>query len=424
MTLLEEFGAWAASPMPADFPREKLADHVMDTVGAWIAGSRTADGQALAKFAARLGSDAPIDRVLLRVGQTRLTEIDDIHLPTVTTPGSVVVPTAVTMAGALSCDDPARFAAALRAGYGAMTWLAALTAGAEIFYRGIWPTYYATPVGAAAVTAVLHGLDAGGIADALAIALTASSAGIGSLPGLTPRWMLIGQAARAGCVAALAAADGYAGDRTLLDGDWLARVHGLTIDRQAVAIPADGNVGGLSTKPVCAARQTQAAIAAFRHLLAQGVDPAAIDAVHVFVPPNFTSVIGHSWVGPRMRRVSSIAYVLGLAAFHPAALLDVAREETLMDAPFVDFLERVSASGDPSLLVHYPRHWPARVELRLRDGRILAHTVVAAPGDPDAPSSRAVLREKFMRLTGGDDGLAALALGAVDDAGKLKGLTK
>jgi hypothetical protein len=88
-TLLDRLGAWVAGEAPED-PR--LANHLLDTIGAWLAGSVTEDGQAL-RGAQGSGTLAltphPLDRLALRVGQTRLTEIDDIHLPTCTTPGSV-----------------------------------------------------------------------------------------------------------------------------------------------------------------------------------------------------------------------------------------------------------------------------------------------------------------------------------------------
>jgi 2-methylcitrate dehydratase PrpD len=432
MTRLDAFGDWATQHDPATFPWAVLGDHVMDTVGAWLAGSVTEDGRALARLCTGgmlgIAANHPLDQVLRRVGQTRLTEIDDIHLPTCTTPGSVVVITALTLATALEGVQPERFAIALRAGYGAMTWLNTVIKGAEIFYRGIWPTYYAAPAGAAAVTATLLGLNAGQVADAVALALTCSSGGIGNLPGLTPRWLLIGQAARAGCVAALAVADGYSGDRSLLDGDWLKRVHGLDVDPAPIPVPPDGGIATLSTKPICAARQTQSAIAAFRHLLSTGLEPATIKAIRVLVPPNFASLIDHRRTASRMGRVSSIGYVLALAAYRPDALYDVARAERVSEPAFEALMDSVTVTGDPSLLVHYPQHWPASVELQLADGRVLSHTVISAPGDPLAPPQPGELREKFHRLaTQKIDGqtagmLRTACLGSLTDASALASL--
>ncbi len=384
MTVLEQFGAWAAVDLPLG-QAPLLAEHVLDTLGAWLAGSATEDGQALARL---LGGDT----LARRVGQTRLTEIDDIHLPTVTTPGSVVVTTALAMAPAGT--RAADFAAALRAGYGAMTWLSRLVDGAHVFYRGIWPTYYATPVCAAAVMARLLGLDARRTANALAIALTASSPGIGAPDGLTPRWLLIGEAARLGVRAAQAAAAGFGADRTLLDGDWTARVHGLPLDPAAPRLPPeDGAAAALSLKPICAARQTQSAVAAFRHLLQNGAAPAEIAQVTVAVPPNFVGLIDHRRNAVRMDRITSIHYLLGLAAYHPEALEEVARATTLPFPPLP-----IAVAPDPALDADYPRCWPARVEVALASGQRLAHTVTAAPGEPDDPMPPDAVRAKFRRL--------------------------
>ncbi len=397
-TVLDRLGAWVAGEAPDD-PR--LADHVLDTIGAWLAGSVTEDGQALsgAQGAGALAlSTHPLDQLARRVGQTRLTEIDDIHLPTCTTPGSVVVITALTLAGALGCTDARRFAAALRAGYGAMTWLSGVVSGATVFYRGIWPTYYATPIGAAAVTARLLGLDARRTAHALAISLTASSGGIGAPEDRYPRWMLIGQSARLGSVAALSAANGYGGDRSLLDGDWLTRVHGFAIPREIGLPPDDGSVSSLSMKPICAARQTQSAIAAFRQMLQQGAPAGDIVAIEVAVPPKFTGVIDHASIGARMGRITSIGYLLALAAYRPEALGDVARATIVTDEASSALAASVSVVGDAALEQHYPAHWPARVTLQFASGRCLSETVIAAPGDPERRLEGAALVEKFHRL--------------------------
>src|SRR6202011_4658478 len=107
---------------------------------------------------------------------------------------------------ALESRDPAALAAAMIVGYEVMVRLAQAIDGASILYRGIWPTYFTAPVGMAAVTARLLGLDARQAAQALALALTRASPGVGHHgAATTARWLAIGQAAETGVVAALAA---------------------------------------------------------------------------------------------------------------------------------------------------------------------------------------------------------------------------
>ena len=114
----------------------------------------------------------PLDRIALGVAMTRLTEIDDIHMPSCTTPSSVVVPTALAIAGHLQLRDARTFTHALYAGYEVMTRFGVAISGPSILTRGIWPTYLAAPLCAAAVTARLLGLTAEKTANALGIALT------------------------------------------------------------------------------------------------------------------------------------------------------------------------------------------------------------------------------------------------------------
>jgi 2-methylcitrate dehydratase PrpD len=87
----------------------------------------------------------------------RMSEIDDIHLASTTTPGAIVIPGAVAVAAMLPNTDPAALAAAMIAGYEVMVRLGQAIDGASILYRGIWPTYFTAPVGVAAVAARLFG---------------------------------------------------------------------------------------------------------------------------------------------------------------------------------------------------------------------------------------------------------------------------
>jgi 2-methylcitrate dehydratase PrpD len=249
--------------------RQRLATHLLDAVGARIAGSATEEGAMVA----RLFSEAPLDRAALGAATIKLTEIDDIHMASCTAPGSVVVPAALAIASRMPRSEV--FARALRAGYEVITRFGIAVAGPDILHRGIWPTLLAAPLGAAAVTACLLGLDASKTTNALGIALTLMSGSPGGPTGASPRWLLLGIAASEGCVAALAAAEGFDGDPTLLDTDWMVRTHGIYCETAPLvaATQEPGAIAEVSLKPCCAAKQCIAAIDAFRNLLEQGILP-------------------------------------------------------------------------------------------------------------------------------------------------------
>jgi 2-methylcitrate dehydratase PrpD len=421
MTVLEQIGEWVAAtePVPAKV-RDRLGIHVLDTVGAWVAGRATEEGALLQGLvdAGRSGlallGDVPLDRLALRAATIRLSEMDDLHMPSCTTPGSVIVTTAVTIAAQLAKSDAASFAQALQAGYEVTTRLGTAVAGPKILYRGIWPTYLVAPIGAAAVTSRLLGLEAGRAADALGLALTlsAGAAGVSSPTGASARWLQLGLASRDGAAAALAAAHGYAGDRTLLDGDWLMKTHGIECDGMSLAAPVaeDGALASISIKPYCSAKQCIAALDAFRQLLASGIAPDDIAAVRVAVPPAYAGMIAHRRPGPnRLARIATASYQLALASYRPDLLEDIVRPDLTGQAEIAAFMERVEVVPDEALARYYPRQWPARVEVTLRDGRTETREVLDALGDPARQFDEATARGKFHRLAGPSLGHAVAA---------------
>jgi 2-methylcitrate dehydratase PrpD len=424
VTNLERFAEAVLTPPSG--AAAKLGLHLLDTVGAWHAGTRTADAELIAKLAATqpglaAAGEGPLDCVAQRVAIVRATEIDDIHMQSCTTIGSVVVPVAVTAAGALGTKDASRFAQSLAAGYEAMVRLGIAVSGATILYRGIWPTFFLAPVGAAAVAAPLLGLTAAQTADALAIALALTSGAPGGAGA--PRWILLGQAARAGVFAALAAVKGYRGDRSLLDGDWLQRSHGITLDPARLIAPLDGEgaIATISYKPFCAAKQNTAAIDGFRQLLMR-TTPEAIAKVKVNVPPAYAGMIGQSRAHHgRVERIISTDYQLALAAYRPDLLDDVVRPDLSQDAKIAAFMPKVEIAADPALASHFPATYPARVEVTLSSGETLAVLVTDALGDPERVLGETELRAKFHRLAdpvigaAPAESLAKAALGAVKD---------
>jgi 2-methylcitrate dehydratase PrpD len=429
MTNIERFAeAILAPPQGAG---AKLALHLLDTLGAWYAGTRTEDALLAMKLATpqpgfAAASDNTLDRIAQRVAVIRNTEIDDIHMQSCTTIGSVVVPVAVTVAQALDKASAANFAQAIASGYEAMARLSLAISGATILYRGIWPTFFSGPVGAAATAAPLLGLTAEQTADAIGIALSLTS---GAAGGGNARFVLLGQAARAGVWAALAAAKGYRGDRALLDGDWLQRSHGIALDAAPLVAPiqGEGAIATISYKPFCAAKQNTAALDGFRQLIAK--HPAdTMEAVRVNVPPAYAGMIGQRHTKGRVERIINTSYQFALAAYHPELIDDVVRPDHSQDAKIAAFMPKVEIAPDPALAGYFPAVYPARVEVTLKNGENASLLVTDALGDPARPLSEADLLAKFHRLTdpvigaGVAESVAKVALSAGTDDASLAAL--
>jgi 2-methylcitrate dehydratase PrpD len=403
MTVLERLGAHAAGGYRhglSDSTRDAARLHVADTVGAWIAAGSAAEGRALLRFQPSEWKDVP-GRVALNCALARLSEIDDIHLASGTTPGALIVPAALTIGGS-NRSSGAAVAEAIAIGYDAIVRLGAALDGARLLYRGIWPTYFVAPFGVAATAARLLDLTATQSAHALAVALGLAAPSVGRQSGAsTARWLAIGNAARNGAFAAVSARAGFTGDLRLFESEFFSAIYGVMPDVAALAeVPADRPaLPETGFKPWCAARQTMAAAQALLEIVESGVAAREISGVLVSVPSLYLKMIDHGIVaGDRGSRLTSVSYQTALAALAPEAMLDVGQDPHRIPAEIGAFMERVAVKADDELLRHYPVSWPARVEIRTSAGR-RERLVTHVPGDAQRPFGEAQVAEKFRRLT-------------------------
>ena len=401
MTILERLGAHAVSGYGEGLPgplREAVRLHLADTVGAWIAGGAIAEGRLLQRFE---GGESVPGRVALNCALARLSEVDDIHLASATTPGAIVVPAAITLAATPGSHSEA-LAEAIAAGYDLMTGLGAALEGPTALYRGIWPTYFAAPFGVAAVAARLLGLTKEEAAHALAIALAFSSPSVGRQSGASmSRWLAVGNAARNGVTAALAAQAGFTGDLGLLEGDFLSGVYAMPprVDALLEALEQHPAVTQTSVKPWCAAKQTMAATQALREIIDEGTPPSEMASLVVGVPPPTLKMIDHGVVpSERASHLTSVSYQMALAAFDANTSLGMSKAPESLPEEISAFMARISVVPDEDLLGHYPRSWPARLAVETSKGR-REKLVVHVPGDPERPFDELQVAAKFWRIS-------------------------
>jgi len=415
MSALAQLGEFVATYQADDATRAKVRLHVADTLGAWIAATGTDEGQALIRYGR--ADSLLAGRLATNCALARLSEVDDIHLAAMITPGAIVIPAALTLAAHLpkqESDDPA---AAIAVGYEAMIRLGVAIDGPSVLYRGIWPSYFAAPFGAAAVHARLAKLDPKQTAHALALALIVAAPGVGHhTAATTARWLAIGQAA------ARAAQAGFTSDLTIADGDFLKNVFGVTPNVKALSEgfgrPALMEV---SFKPWCAARQTMAATQGLKEIMAEGVSADAIREVEAAVIPPHLKMINHGVAaGDRFSFLTSAQFQMATAALRADAAYELGGSKTALPPELPSFMARIKLVVDESLLnAGYPKSWPARVTVVSSAGRH-ARLVSHVPGDPERPLSAGDLRQKFCRIVapivGFDsaDEMYARGLGALD----------
>jgi 2-methylcitrate dehydratase PrpD len=398
MAALEQLGTFVATCAPDDAIGSAVRLHAADTIGALIAARGTEEGKRLLAF--RKPGDTLAEQLAINVALARLSEIDDIHLGAMITPGAIVVPAALTIAATLPKVGPSELSAAIVAGYEAMIRLGAAIDGPSVLYRGIWPTYFAAPLGVAAVAARLFGLDEQETAHALATALIMAAPGTGHhAAATTARWLAVGHAAARGLQAALAAKAGFTSDVKIADGEFLKNIFGITPNAGLLGSGQDGAaLSQVSFKPWCAARQTMAATQALREILDSGVDPASIARIGVAVLPPHLRMIDHGVIaGDRFSHLTSVQYQMALAALVPDAAYSLAAPAGPAASALSAFMARIQVRAEEGLLAAgYPQAWAAHVTVTAASRH--ERTVTHVPGDPARPLDEADLKAKFARV--------------------------
>jgi 2-methylcitrate dehydratase PrpD len=118
----------------------------------------------------------------------------------------------------------------------------------------------------------------------------------------------------------------------------------------------------------------------------------------VSVPPPYLRMIDHGVVtGDRASHLTSVSYQMALAAFVPEALFDVEKAPERVSGEMGAFMAKVTVKADDDLLHHYPKAWPARLEVTTPGGA-RERLVIHVPGDPQRPFDESQVAAKFRRV--------------------------
>lgn len=362
--------------------RDTLARRVFDLSGSTFAGLQTAEAQATIAVLRRMHAlESPAYVLGALTVAARSTELDDIDLLSCTTPGSVVLP-AVLVAGSLTGAGSEVLAAAVIAGYDVMTALGLALDGAVAIYGTRWPTYFgaAMSVAASVATALELGEERTLTALAIAASMTTPYAGRIATDPIS-RWLTLAAAAQAGLASAIAAADGLHGDPNIFSvclgiEDAHAANARRTFDRPAL--------DRTSAKPYCTGRQSLSAIEAFRQIVAaDGIDPASIERIEVFVPEQYRAMIDRARHARTKSESRGVRYQIALAAYYPDDLFDIDRTVLRIGDPgMMRLIDCIEVSASAELTQMYPRKWAGSVRVTA-NGRSRTETVVEPSGDPE-----------------------------------------
>jgi 2-methylcitrate dehydratase PrpD len=260
-------------------------------------------------------------------------------------------------------------------------------------------------VGAAAAVARLRVLDEGVTARALGVAagLTLGTSWRTALGGATVRNAYAGVAGASGWLAVDLAVAGITPLPDMLS-EIFGRISGAAFDAAAIV---DGlgerfEISRNYFKRYACCRYNHPAVEALEEILAAtSIGPDRIASIRVETTALGATMSERDPVGSLGAKFSipySLAARLVLGAWGDCGV-EAFREAALSDARIRALARRVEVVEDPALTALTPRARPARVEVRLADGRVLARQVDQPSGEFDRPYSETALREKFVGLT-------------------------
>jgi 2-methylcitrate dehydratase PrpD len=331
-------------------------------------------------------------------------ELDDHLDEAIVHPGAIIASAALAAAEAVNATGP-RFLLGIITGYEFANRLG-LAMGVTPSQRGWHKTSVAGPVGAAVGVAKVMNLAveqmqcAVGLACATASGTKAFAAGEGG--GMEKR-MHAGRAAEAGVRMAQLAARGFTAPPRAVEGRFglldVMAGDSAKPERLHESLGAQWAVEHVYIKlyPCCA--WIQAAAQQLVDLRGpQPLRPDQVKRVRVGVSAYAMAQNGNPLPQDTMGAQFSIPYCAALALTgdpaDPAAYGNAAIGDTARRA----LAERVEIFVDPEMETAYPRHYGARVELELVNGRHRSAAKLDPHGMPADPCTQQELEQKFFRL--------------------------
>ncbi len=391
----------------------RAEDLFLDWAGSTLAGKGARPVESMARFMLGQGpADGPAEVLIHRRGSSALVaatinaaashfaEQDDVHNGSVFHPAAVVFPPALAVAQTLGRSGRELLLASI-VGYEVGIRVGEFLGRSH--YKVFHTTGTAGTLAAAAAVGSLLRLDARQMQSALGSAGT-QSAGLWEFlrDAADSKQLHTAHAAGAGLSAAYLAADGFTGAQRILTG-----AQGMAAGMSSDADPAR-LTHQLGTRWVTAETSFKF------HAACRHAHPAA-DALlsviheHALNANDIVQVIARvhqgalDVLGPVVNPQTvhqakfSMGTVLAMAALHRRAGM-AEFDAHYADAQARAFCERVRMVLDAEVDAAYPARWIGKVEVRLRDGRVLHGRVDEPKGDPGNTLSRAELEDKAIRL--------------------------
>ncbi|MFH1627612.1 MAG: MmgE/PrpD family protein [Pseudomonadota bacterium] len=392
---------------------------MLDTLGVGIFATCTPWGQIITDFARQYGGIggsalwgkcekkiSPLYAALANGTCAHGFELDDVHYPSISHPGSVIVPAALALAESLSATG-INFLESIIVGYEVMGRIGSSIASHHLA-KGFHPTGTFGVFGAAAACSKLLDLKASQIQDAMGVA-GSFAAGLAqfSVTGSMVKRIHAGQAAESGMKAAILAKQGFTGPREILEGKYgFCRVFNQDPEAIDWNIMMEGLgkryvVEEISVKPSAACGVLHAVIDCIQQIQSERSFKAD-DIKIITVLGHENLVHEHNVYKPDsiLAAQYSLPFTVGLAVVgrigDPRVYLD---ENILRDQKILQIAEKVTTVIDEKIQSAFPKKFGAGVAILFYDGSSMEKKIYDPRGTPEHPFTQNEMEAKFRLMT-------------------------
>ena len=412
--LMQELSMYIATALHNPLPRaveDRAKLHVVDTFAAMISGSRLLPGQRAAEYVNALGGKSeagvlgtkivtsPLNAALANGMSGHADETDDTHPPSLTHPGTSVIPAALAIGEARKLTG-LHVLRAIVLGYDICARMLLALKPMPFLRSGHHAGAFGQLFGASAAASALLDLD--GLQVRYALSYTAEqAAGLYTMfrdpEHIEKAYAMGGMPAHNGVQAALMAAHGFTGVEDVFSGErnffyTFARdadpgelVRGLGRDYEILR-------GGIKRWPV--GGPIQGPLHVLRDLMrSHPFGAEEIVKLVARVPDKELEIVNN-----RPMPDISLQHLLALMLIDGDVTFASAHDmERMKDPKVLAIRQRVEAVGDESL-TDPERRWRCVMQIHLKDGRVLEHQTLAAKGSYENPLTREEEDEKALDL--------------------------
>ena len=416
LNITETLSNYIVSDRAAQLPQavvERAKIHLLDTLGAMISGSTLKPGTVAIEFVRGQGGPAQATVVATNLRTSAILaalanamtahadETDDAHFPTVTHPGSVILPAALA-AAELRRRSGRELINAYVLGYDVMCRINKAFDRNWMGQRGLHAGSLCAVFGVAAAASRLLGLNAQQARHALALAGTQAS-GINTWrqdpEHIDKALCFSGASARNGVSAALMAEAGFTGTATVFEGEenfFKAFSDHAHPEETIKELGSRYELLDTSIKKYPAGQPMQATLEGYFRLVRENrLDGRQIRKITVRLPETQARTIND-----RHMPDVNCQYMLAAAMIDGKIDFQNSHDFARMHDPAV--LERkkcVEIVADAELTKIFPAVRPAIVEINMIDGGHFKILIDRVPGAPYNPLSAAEVEEKFLLLS-------------------------